>query len=141
MGPPKHGELQMQLGFWFVSHRKEWKVRVSGDVRTRVSASRVRLPDVAVVREDEALGEATLMAPPLIAIEILSPDDRFYRVIPRLQEFLSMGVEHVWLLDPIDRVAYTLTAAAGLLPFDGPRLTVPNTPIYLDLSEIFSALD
>jgi hypothetical protein len=52
-----------------------------------------------------------------------------------------MGVEHVWLLDPIDRVAYTLTAAGGLLPADGPRLTLPNSPIYLDLPGIFSALD
>ena len=60
---------------------------------------------------------------------------------PRLQEFLAMGVEHVWLLDPADRVAYTLTSAAGLIPFEGTRLTVPSTPIYLDLPEIFSALD
>jgi len=141
MGTPKHGELQMELGFWFRSHKLDWKIRVLGDTRTKVSSSRVRLPDVAIVREDETLGEKIMTTPPLIAIEILSPDDRLHRVIPRLQEFLSMGVEHVWLLDPIDRVAYTLTAAGGLLPADGPRLTLPNSPIYLDLPGIFSALD
>lgn len=141
MGTILHGMLQMQLGFWFVSRRKEWNIRVSSEVRTRVSEGRVRLPDVAVMWEDDAVADKVLATPPLIAIEILSPEDRFYRVIPRLQEFQDMGVEHIWVLDPVDRVAYILTTAGGLRPFDGPRLTVPNTPIFLDLPEIFAALD
>ncbi len=141
LGTPKHSLLQMELGFWFRSHRSEWKVRVMGDVRTRTRQTRVRLPDVAVVRaESMDLEEKAISSPPLIAIEILSPEDRMSRVLPRMEEFLAMGVAHVWLLDPVKRIAYTLTAA-GLNQVNVSRLTLPDSPIYLDLPELFSALD
>ena len=84
--------------------------------------------------------EPVRTTPPLIAIEILSPDDRMNRVIRRLEDFLGMGVQNVWLLDPIERVAYTLTAE-GLRLVDGARIGIADSPIYLDLPEIFAALD
>ena len=62
------------------------------------------------------------------------------RVVPRMEEFVAMGVAHVWLLNPVKRLAYTLTLT-GLNQVDEPRLTVPGTSIYLDLAELFSALD
>jgi Uma2 family endonuclease len=78
--------------------------------------------------------------PTLVAIEILSPEDRMNRVILRLKDFLGMGIEHVWLFDPLERVAYTYTAS-GLKLAEGARLTIADSPIYLDLPEVFSALD
>jgi hypothetical protein len=62
------------------------------------------------------------------------------RVIKRLEDFLAMGVQNVWLLDPIEKVAYMLTVE-GLRLVDGARISVPDSPIYIDLPEIFSALD
>jgi hypothetical protein len=38
------------------------------------------------------------------------------------------------------RVAYTFDAS-GLHEADATRLTVPNTPIHLDLTEFFAKLD
>ena len=140
MGGTKHGLLQMQLGYWFISHQKEWNTRVIGELRTRVARTRVRLPDVCVVLNDSALDEDVRSTPPLIAIEILSPDDRLNRIAVRLDDFLAMGVEHIWLLDPIERVAYTYTAN-GLKLVQESRLTIPNTAIFLDLPELFSSLD
>ena len=140
MGDNLHSLLQMQLGFWFLSHREQWHVRPMSEVRTRVAATRVRLPDVAVVLEDHALREKVRTTPPLIAIEILSPEDRLNRVVIRLNDFLAMGIEHIWLLDPIERVAYTYTAN-GLKLVDTPRLPIPNSPIHLDLPSLFACLD
>jgi Uma2 family endonuclease len=140
MGGTKHGLLQMQLGYWFISHQAEWKVRVIGELRTRVGETRVRLPDVAVVPQDAALDEEPCTTPPLIAIEILSPDDRLPRVVQRLDDFLAMGIPHVWLLDPLERVAFVHTAS-GLKLVGTPRLSVPNSSIFLDLPELFAALD
>jgi hypothetical protein len=51
-----------------------------------------------------------------------------------------MGVGHVWLFDPVERVAYTYTDT-GLKLAEGNRLAIANSPIYLDLPEIFTALD
>jgi Uma2 family endonuclease len=140
MGSVKHGLLQVELGYWFRIRRDEWKIRVISELRTRVSASRIRIPDVCVVPHDAALDEELRTTPALIAIEILSPEDRMNRVIQCLEEFRAMGVANLWLLDPIERIAYTYTAS-GLRLAEGPRLTVADSPIYLDLPEIFSALD
>jgi hypothetical protein len=51
-----------------------------------------------------------------------------------------MGVANLWLIDPMRRVAHTFDAA-GLHEADTTRLTVPNTPIHLDLTEFFAKLD
>lgn len=76
MGGTKHGLLQMELGYWFRLHKNDWKIRVISQLRTRVGTTRVRLPDVCVVLEDDALRQEVRTTPPLIAIEILSPEDR-----------------------------------------------------------------
>jgi Uma2 family endonuclease len=107
--------------------------------RTRVSADRVRLPDVCIVSADAPFERVTL-TPPLIAIEILSSEDRLPRVVQRLDDFLQMGVPNLWLLDPLERIAFTYSQQ-GLRKTVADRITVPNTPIYLDLPEIFAALD
>lgn len=141
MGTPKHGLLLAELCMWFGVHKKEWRIVIMGDVRTRTTRSRVRLPDVAVVtRESAELDGPWLTTPPLIAIEILSPDDRMKRMIVRLEEFRVLGVPHIWLFDPIARTAQIYTEA-GLQPVDGPHLTLPDSPIYLDLPELFAGLD
>ena len=51
-----------------------------------------------------------------------------------------MGVENIWLIDPIRRSARTFDAY-GLHHADPTNLTVPGTAIKLDLTEPFAALD
>jgi len=140
MGETAHGLLQVELAFWFRLHKAEWGIRVISELRTRVGPDRVRIPDISVVLNDAALKEQVRVTPPLLAIEILSPEDRLPRVKKRLRDFLVMGVENIWLLDPQKRSAFTYNEN-GLCPFDGSRLCVPDSPIYIDLPEIFSALD
>ncbi len=140
MGTTKHSLLQAELVFWFRSHRDQWAIRVMSELRTQVSPSRIRLPDVTVALNDEAMREELRTTPPLIAIEILSHEDRMHRVLLRLRDFLNMGVAHIWLLDPIERVAYTYSAF-GLQLIDEARLTVPHSSIYLDLPALFASLD
>ncbi len=140
MGDTAHSLLQAELSFWFRLHRTEWNIRVMCELRTRVSATRVRLPDISVAYDDAAMAERIRSTPPLIAIEILSPDDRMSRVVRRLDDFLAMGIEHIWLLDPVERVAF-LYSVTGLKLVDTPRLTIAGSPIYLDLPELFAALD
>jgi Uma2 family endonuclease len=80
------------------------------------------------------------VSPALLNIEILSPEDRLPRVITRFNDYVAMGVPNLWLLDPVDRTAF-IYSKDGLRLAEGPRLTIPDSPIYLDLPEIFSALD
>ena len=140
VGDTKHSLLQAELAFWFRSHRADWKVRVMTELRTRVSASRVRLPDVAVALDDEEMKRKIRETPLLIAIEVLSPEDRLPRVLIRLADFWKMGIRNIWVLDPEEKTAFVYTDG-GLKLVEVNRLTVAGSLVYLDLTEIFAALD
>ncbi len=140
VGEVKHSLLQAELALWFGIRRKEWRIRVMTELRTRVSASRVRLPDVAVAYDDAAMAAKIRETPLLIAIEVLSPEDRLPRVLVRLGDFWMMGIRNIWVLDPEEKAAFVYTEGALKL-VEADRLTVPESPVYLDLGEIFAALD
>jgi Uma2 family endonuclease len=139
MGEREHSVLQAALAAWFFQHRREWNIVVMSEQRTRVSANRVRLPDICLVLKD-APYEGVTLTPPVLALEILSPEDRMNRVMKRLDDFLAMGVKNLWVIDPVEREAFTYSKD-GLRIIDGGRLEVAGTPIYLDLPELFASLD
>ncbi len=107
--------------------------------RIRVSPTRVRICDLAILRAD-APREKVTETPPLICIEILSPEDRLSRAQRVLADHLAMGVQNLWLIDPLRRSAHTFDSN-GLHYADPTSLAVPNTPIALDLTDAFAALD
>lgn len=139
MGDWDHSFLQALITAWFVNHRDEWKINVLTEYRTRTSKTRVRLPDICVVRQGEPVERVRVTAP-LLCLEILSPEDRPGRVMKRLDDLVAMGAENLWIVDPSDRSAATYTGF-GMKPVDGTRLQIAGTPIYLDVGEMFRALD
>jgi Uma2 family endonuclease len=139
MGGWDHSFLQIAIGAWFFNHRAEWKIEVLSEYRTRTSQTRVRLPDLCIVRLGAPVERVRVTAP-LICIEILSPEDRPGRVMKRLKEFVAMGAENIWVIDPVDRSASTFSRF-GLQVAETDRLEVPGTPIYLDVPAIFATLD
>ncbi|HTX76632.1 MAG TPA: Uma2 family endonuclease [Terracidiphilus sp.] len=139
VGEYDHGLLQTLLAYLFMTHRAEWGIRVVTDVRARVSARRFRVPDLSVLRAD-APREQILTHPPLIAIEILSPEDRLSRFQARIEDYLAFGVEHIWIFDPERRTAFT-ASESGLHPVRSDQLTVPGTPICVTIGELFRELD
>jgi Uma2 family endonuclease len=73
------------------------------------------IPDVAVFYPHEpGLVPDT---PPLIAIEILSPDDRLTKVREKLEEYRAWGVPHVWLVDPHSRRLYSCDEGLREVPW------------------------
>jgi Uma2 family endonuclease len=139
VGEYDHGLLQLILGNLFVNNRDAWKIRAVADVRTQVSSSHFRVPDLSVLRAD-APKERIITHPPLIVIEILSPEDRLSPFQERIEDYLVFGVENIWIIDPESRTAYTATAD-GLHPVRINELSVPETPIRVVLSELFAELD
>jgi Uma2 family endonuclease len=139
LGEYDHGLLQLFLGQLFMNNRDAWKIRVVTDVRTQVSSSHFRVPDLSVLRAD-APKEQIITHPPLIVIEILSPEDRLSRFQDRIDDYLVFGVENIWIIEPERRAAYTATAS-GLHPVRTNELTVPETPIRVVLSDLFAELD
>jgi Uma2 family endonuclease len=139
VGEYDHGLLQIILGQLFMNHREAWGIRAVTDVRTQVSSSHFRVPDLSVLRAD-APKEQIITHPPLLVIEILSPEDRLSRFQDRIEDYLVFGIEHIWIIDPERRAAYT-ASSSGLHPVHTNELTVPKTPIRVVLSELFAELD
>ena len=92
-----------------------------------------------MVRAGESF-ERYVTRPPLIAIEILSPEDSLRAMQAKAAEYSSFGIENVWIIDPEPRIAYRYTEAR-LEEVRTGELTVPETPIRVVLSEMFAELD
>jgi Uma2 family endonuclease len=136
LGEFDHGFIQTFLASWFL-RRDEWDLHAISEWRIRVSATRIRIPDLCLVRRSEPV-EPVLTRPPLAAIEILSPEDRVSRYNDRLSDYRGMGVSNVWVIDPIHRLGYDCSTPAWL-PVEEFR--VAGTPITLRLNELWAALD
>jgi Uma2 family endonuclease len=108
-------------------------------MRVQVAATRYRIPDVCVLRRSDPK-DAIVKTPPLICIEVLSPDDRMQRVQERFDDYAKMGVEHLWLLDPIRRQAWVMLPDGSQTHVDA-EFTVPGTSIRIVLAEVFAELD
>lgn len=137
LGEFSHSDLQTALAAYLRIRARRWNVRVCTELRVRVSATRVRIPDICVIAREEPI-EQVPSRPPLVCIEILSPEDRWTRVEQRIAEFLAMGVPHVWVFDPKERKVYDYTAW-------GRRLVTEETldapPISINLAELYADLD
>ena len=139
LGEFEHSFLQIILGTIFTNNMDAWGVFGLTEQRVQIKPRRFLIPDVCVLR----LGlprERILTRPPLIAIEILSPEDTLRRASLKAIEYLEFGVEHVWVIDPEKRVAYN-GSMDGLQIVPTGELSVPGTPISVSIHELFAKLD
>ena len=135
VGKWEHARLQLVLGAWFFMHEKQWGITSSTEQRVRVSESRVRVPDVVVLTAGAQ--PDVLTDPPLLVIEILSPDDSYSDTQERAQDYRAMGVETVWIIDPKTR---TGRMCSGREWVEAERLEVKGTALYVNLPEIFGQM-
>ena len=131
-----HGRVQTLISMWFGEHEEEWGVLVAVEVRTRISPSIYRLPDVVVVKAEPEGG--TITEAPLIVVEVLSPRDTYAETRRRAREYQQMGVEDIWLIDPETRTAQVCTKESWN---ETTRFAVSNSPIFLDVSALFARLN
>ena len=80
-----------------------------------------------------------LCTPPLIAIEILSPEDRVVRMLRRMDDYLAFGIPNVWLIDPEERRAFIYTSEGSTESKD-LILRAKECDIVLALPEVLEAL-
>jgi Uma2 family endonuclease len=88
----------------------------------------------------DAPREQIIRYPPLLCIEVLSPEDRVSRMRQRIRDFIEMGVSQVWIFDPQSRTVMICDGEKTVEQWGGV-LGLPGTRIALDLGEAFSALD
>jgi Uma2 family endonuclease len=139
LGEQDHSDLQARLIELLSAPANKPYVRVNPEIRVQVGTTRYRVPDICV-RRRAVTKEQIIRTPPLLCIEILSPEDRMSRTREKVRDYLKMGVPEVWILDTVTRSAMISTGAATVEQTTG-ELRVPETPIVLTLADIFSVLD
>lgn len=135
LGETAHATLQLRIGAYLLVHYRHLGLVVGTGWRTRVSAERVRVPDVCLVLHKP--NEPVLTKPPFLCIEILSPEDRMGRLKVRIDDYLKMGVPNVWVIDPETKEAYIATPAEGFRELKTGVLRTENPSLEVPLSELF----
>jgi len=136
VGEEGHSDIQSEFVYFFRSRRAQLGLTAYAELRVQVAATRFRVPDVCLVPASRPK-EPILTKPPLVCIEILSPEDRMNRMQKKIDDYLGFGVQYVWVLDPATRRAWAYSRdgmheAHTELRLDEPAVVVP-------LSEIFAA--
>jgi Uma2 family endonuclease len=137
MGTNSHGTVQTFFIKFFGARERDWNVRVICEVKMQVAARRYRVPDVMIVRRDAPFDEIVVQ-PPVLVIEVLSRDDRAVDIQEKVEDYLGMGVQAIWIVNPLLRRVFTVQSG-GMMPV--AELTVPGTPIRILASEVFAELD
>ncbi len=99
MGEGLHSAWQTSISGFFWMRSDEWNIRVRAELRTQTGERRYRIPDVAVIAAGTE-HERIAVTPPLIAFEVLSPEDRIAKLRARLADFEAMGVPAIYVVEP-----------------------------------------
>jgi Uma2 family endonuclease len=138
VGEFDHSELQYQITTYLRNRYLKLGFIAVSEQRVQVGPTRFRIPDVCVARLEKPMPRI-FRTPPLIVIEILSPEDRLSRMQKRFDDYLKMGVPNVWLIDPDERRAFIYTREGSTESMD-LILRARECDIVLPLPEVFAAL-
>jgi Uma2 family endonuclease len=124
----------VRLITFFLSRFRESGIGALPEWRFQVKPTRFRIPDIVVTlgKPDEQI----LTRPPLLCIEILSPEDTVTRTNQRIREYLDFGVPAVWLVDPAEKTVTVYRSnnveivREGSVRVDGTSLDVPFSAIF-----------
>jgi len=130
MGELPHGDVQVNLAVLLRQLRRQLGIRVVTEIRIQIHSRRYRVVDIAVWRDDN-IGANVPTVAPFLVIEILSPEDCMVRMLPKIQEYLSIGVEWVWVIAPDEKSALSYSqrnpagAVCELLLTENPVIEIP----------------
>ena len=135
VGEQDHSYVQKRLLVFLSLREQQWGIYALQEWRMRVNQKRYRVPDLVIIAGPRPKGERVLATPPMVAVEILSPEDRMSRMHQKVAEYLAFGVRYVWILDPETKEAFVHTATGVEKATD--RLRTENPAIEVPLAEIF----
>src|ERR1700676_2153044 len=123
-----HSRIQVLLAALFESLRRTHGLWACAELRMKLAPEVYRIPDLSVFASPQH--QSVPDTPPLIAIEILSKDDRHFEVMKKLEEYLAWGVANIWVVDPITKrfSAYTHLGLQNVSSFSLSNYPFQLTP-------------
>jgi Uma2 family endonuclease len=134
VGLRRHSRTQTLIARWLGNREQQHGYAVLVEQRVKVSATRVRIPDVCLIAPDN--NDELTQHPPMLWIEIVSPDDRWSRIQTRLADCTTFGVPMIWIVDPYIKQAWMITGATGAVPVTDGMLRYPGLGLEVPLQEI-----
>ncbi len=137
VGEYDHNAVQKAILLWFDQHDKEWRTRSIQEQRTRMKSGNVRIPDVSVFPRHFPV-EQVFTLPQLIAVEVISLEDRQSKIQERIEDYLDFGIANIWVIDPKKRLGWDCTSGNWIRK---DRFELDQSPIYLSIGELFRQVD
>jgi Uma2 family endonuclease len=107
------GQMVRRLSNHVDERRLGWVLPADGSYQCFPEhPTRVRLPDASFIAAGrlpgDRLPDGHIPIPPDLAVEVVSPNDYYYEVQEKVEEYLRAGVRLVWIIDPNTRSAEIL---------------------------------
>ena len=125
----------VQSNVLFMLRRKYPHLKVVAELRSSVTGTRYRLPDVCALHAAPKSRYLTDAA--YLVVEVLSEGDVMSAVIERLKEFARKGVPNIWLIDPRLQLLWTFSPPA-LVEIEGSSISTADGAVELSRDEIFA---
>ncbi len=139
VGEKSHSKWQGAIYSYYKARKKTSGLHPFIELRIRISEHRYRVPDVCLTVGEPP--EEVFTRAPLAVFEILSPEDRMRRMQEKIDDYLSIGVRYIWVIDPTTRRVYAYTPEgsheekSGVLRTQDPDTELPLSEIYRDIDE------
>jgi len=112
VGEGPHSYIQAALTAWVFARLKQLGLLTLTEQRVQVAERHYRIPDICIIRREDFA--RIIQRPPLLCIEILSPEDRWSRVQESISDYLRFGVPEIWVIDPQNAMAWVCTPEAPI---------------------------
>jgi Uma2 family endonuclease len=126
----------VQSNVLFALRQKFPHLKVVAELRTRVTETRFRLPDVCALLA--APQTKYLLDAAYLAVEVLSEGDDMSRVLEKLQEYDRKGIRNIWLIDPRLKTL-SVYRHPVLHEIDSETIETSDRQVSLFRSDIFAA--
>lgn len=144
-----HGWMEAKLTGDLLAYAERtgaWEVLVGeAGVYIRRNPDTVRAADILLISAERyacCASPSYLNVAPELAIEILSPDDRWNEVREKITDYFSVGVDRVWVFDPRQRKAFAYRSPSDVQQLERdrvlsdeelfPGLSIPLARIFRD---------
>jgi len=133
MGGRPHSRIQGELYAILKVLSRRYPTEAYVELRLRLAPNLYRIPDVCLFHGPQS-NEAFPSQPPLLAVEVLSPDDTHAAVMQKLEEYRQFGIRHIWLIDPV-RNAASVYDESGL--HSATSLELPECALTVHIPALF----
>jgi Uma2 family endonuclease len=125
----------IQSNVLFALRKKCPGLKVVAELRSSVTGTRYRLPDVCVLTA--APKTRYLLDAAFLVVEVLSEGDVMSVVIEKLKEYANKGVPNIWLIDPRLQLMCVYRPPT-LVEIEGQVISTSDGSVELSRDEIFA---